>query len=69
MAGNTPGDNSGNILVDFEYNNIIVVDPNKTIDVFGNIRESIQIRTIVPTIESQMMTPPTRGVETSSLAL
>jgi hypothetical protein len=41
MAGNTPGDNSGNILVDFEYNNIIVVDPNKTIDAFGNIRERL----------------------------
>ena len=41
MAGNTPGDNSGNILVDFEYNNIIVVDPNRTIDAFGNIRERL----------------------------
>ena len=41
MAGNTPGDNSGNILVEFDYNNIIVVDPNKTIDAFGNIRERL----------------------------
>ena len=32
MAGNRPGDNSGNVLVEFDYNNIIVVDPNKTID-------------------------------------
>ena len=39
MAGNLQADNSGNILVDFDYNNIIVVDPNKTIDNFGNIRE------------------------------
>ena len=31
MAGNLQADNSGNILVDFDYNNIIVVDPNKTI--------------------------------------
>ena len=41
MAGNVQGDNSGNILVEFDYNNIIVVDPNKTIDVFGNIRERL----------------------------
>jgi hypothetical protein len=41
MAGNRPGDNSGNVLVEFDYNNIIVVDPNKTIDAFGNIRERL----------------------------
>ncbi len=41
MAGNLQGDNSGNILVEFDYNNIIVVDPNKTIDAFGNIRERL----------------------------
>ena len=41
MAGNRPGDNSGNILVEFDYNNIIIVDPNKTIDALGNIRERI----------------------------
>jgi hypothetical protein len=41
MAGNIQGDNSGNILVEFDYNNIIVVDPNKTIDAFGNIRERL----------------------------
>ena len=41
MAGNTPGDNSGNVLVEFDYNNIIVVDPNKTIDAFGNIKERL----------------------------
>ena len=42
MAGNwTAGDNSGNILVEFDYNNIIMVDPNKTIDAFGNIRERL----------------------------
>ena len=37
MAGNIQADTSGNILVEFDYNNIIVVDPNKTIDDFGNI--------------------------------
>lgn len=26
---------AGNILVDFDYNNLIVVDPNKTIDNMG----------------------------------
>ena len=41
MAGNVQGDNSGNILVELDYQNIIVVDPNKTIDVFGNIRERL----------------------------
>ena len=32
MAGNVQPDNSGNIYVEFDYNNIIVVDPNRTID-------------------------------------
>ena len=41
MAGNIQADNSGNILVEFDYNNIIVVDPNKTIDLFGNIEERL----------------------------
>ena len=41
MAGNLVGDNSGNILVEFDYNNIIVVDPNKTIDNLRNIRERL----------------------------
>ena len=41
MAGNIQADTSGNILVEFDYNNIIVVDPNKTIDDFGNIRERL----------------------------
>ena len=41
MAGNIQADNSGNILVEFDYNNIIVVDPNKTIDAFGKIQERL----------------------------
>jgi hypothetical protein len=42
MAGSVvQGDKSGNILVEFDYNNIIVVDPNKTIDAFGNIKERL----------------------------
>jgi hypothetical protein len=40
MVGNIP-DNSGNILVEFDYNNIIVVDPNKTIDAQGNMKERL----------------------------
>lgn len=41
MAGNIQANTSGNILVEFDYNNIIVVDPNKTIDDFGNISERL----------------------------
>jgi hypothetical protein len=41
MAGNIQADTSGDILVEFDYNNLIVVDPNKTIDNFGNIKERL----------------------------
>jgi hypothetical protein len=41
MAGNVQGDNSGHIYTEFDYDNIIVVDPNKTIDAFGNISERL----------------------------
>jgi hypothetical protein len=41
MVGNIQPDNSGDILVELDENNIIVVDPNKTIDNFGNIRERL----------------------------
>jgi len=41
MADNFLSDNSGNILVEFDYNNIIVVDPNKTIDSQGNTKERL----------------------------
>jgi hypothetical protein len=42
MAGDTiKGDNSGNILVEFDYNNIILVDPNKTIDSKGKVSERL----------------------------
>ena len=30
MVGNLGPDNSGRIYVEFDYNNLIVVDPNKT---------------------------------------
>jgi hypothetical protein len=41
MADNFLSDTSGNILVEFDYNNIIVVDPNKTIDGQGNVKERL----------------------------
>jgi hypothetical protein len=41
MAGNFQGDLSGNILVEFDYNNIVLVDPNKTSDSQGVIRERL----------------------------
>ena len=41
MVGNSGPDNSGRIYVEFDYNNLIVVDPNKTIDALGNIRERL----------------------------
>jgi len=34
-------DNSGNVLVESDYQNIIIVDPNRTIDAFGNISERL----------------------------
>ena len=41
MAGNLQADNSGNIYVEFDYNNIIVVDPNKTINDLGEVQERL----------------------------
>ena len=41
MAGNIRADNNGDIYVEFDYNNIIVVDPNKTIDNSGKIQERL----------------------------
>jgi hypothetical protein len=41
MAGNIQADTSGDIFVEVDENNIIVVDPNKTRDNFGNIRERL----------------------------
>jgi hypothetical protein len=40
MVGNIQGDLSGNVLVEFDYNNIILVDPNKTIS-NGKISERL----------------------------
>jgi hypothetical protein len=41
MAGNLRADNNGDILVMYDYNNIIVVDPNKTINSQRQIQERL----------------------------
>jgi hypothetical protein len=41
MAGSVQGDKSGHIYVEFDYNNIILVDPNKTIDALKNVKERL----------------------------
>ena len=41
MAGNQQPDQSGNIYVEFDYNNIILVDPNRTIDSQGRVYERL----------------------------
>lgn len=41
MAGNFQADLSGNILVEYDYNNIVLVDPNKTVDSKGAISERL----------------------------
>jgi len=41
MVGNTSADASGDILVEFDYNNIILVDPNKTIDKLNKVKERL----------------------------
>lgn len=41
MAGSVQGDLSGNILPEFDYNNIILIDPNKIVDSKGKISERL----------------------------
>jgi hypothetical protein len=41
MVGNIQADNNGDVYVEFDYNNIIVVDPNKTIDKVGKVQERL----------------------------
>jgi hypothetical protein len=41
MAGNIQADNNGNIYVEFDYNNIILVDPNRTINNDGKVYERL----------------------------
>jgi len=46
MADNVFGDNSGNILVEADYNNIILVDPNKTSRVTAGGKTLIEERLV-----------------------
>ena len=46
MADNVFGDNSGNIFVDADYNNIILVDPNKTSRVTSGGRAIVEERLV-----------------------
>jgi hypothetical protein len=46
MAGNSLADNSGNIYVETAYNNIILVDPNKTTKVGTNGRQIVEERIV-----------------------
>ena len=41
MADNVTADGKGNIYVEFDYNNIILVDPNRTVDLDGKISERL----------------------------
>ena len=41
MAGNVQGDLTGNIFVETDYNNIILIDPNKIRDINGAITERL----------------------------
>ena len=41
MAGNLSPDKSGNIYTEFDYNNLILVDPNKIIDDNDNVSERL----------------------------
>jgi hypothetical protein len=46
MAGNSLADNSGNIYVETAYNNIILVDPNKTTKIGTNGRQIVEERLV-----------------------
>lgn len=46
MAGNSFADNSGNIYVETAYNNIILVDPNKTTRIGTNGRQFVEERLV-----------------------
>ena len=46
MVGNSLADNSGNIYVETAYNNIILVDPNKTTRIGSNGRQFVEERLV-----------------------
>lgn len=80
MAGNIKGDYTGKILVEFDYNNIIVVDPNKTIDTLGNIQERLvdhENLVMFANLEAELLprtklavglSPENTGIQTISIA-
>jgi len=79
MVGNVQADNSGDILVEFDYNNIIIVDPNKTIDSTGNIKERLVDHEnlvmyanlevdVMPRTKLLIGSTPQAGIETISIA-
>jgi hypothetical protein len=79
MAGNIQADNSGNVYVEFDYNNIIVVDPNKTIDNFGKVQERLIDHEnlvmyanleadVLPRTKLAVGTSPGSGIQTISVA-
>ena len=79
MAGNVQADSNGDILVEFDYNNIIVVDPNRTIDNFGNVKErlvdheslvmyaNLEVN-VMPRTKLLLGSTPESGVQTISIA-
>jgi hypothetical protein len=79
MVGNVQADNNGDIYVEFDYNNIIVVDPNKTIDSSGKIQERLvdhENLVMYANLEAQVLprtklavgASPGSGIETISVA-
>ncbi len=79
MVGNIQADSNGDIYVEFDYNNIIVVDPNKTIDRFGKIQERLVDHEnlvmyanleaeVLPRTKLAVGTIPGSGIETISVA-
>jgi len=79
MVGNIQADNSGDVYVEFDYNNIIVVDPNKTIDRFGKIQERLVDHEnlvmyanleaeVLPRTKLAVGTSPGSGIQTISVA-
>ena len=46
MVGNGLSDNSGNIFVEAAYNNVILVDPNKTWRIASNGQQVVEERLV-----------------------
>ena len=79
MVGNLQGDAQGKILVEFDQNNLILVDPNKTIDNQGKISERLVDHEnlvmyanleadLLPRTKLAVGTAPNEGIQTISVA-